>query len=269
MPRIRRSTDRPGSGWLAGPASGVLLLLSGLALAPALAPLLQENRDALATLSGPVARMLAPFETLPPADEQPMALVRAGLFERLAEGDRARLPTVEVLPGGTIRYRYRRRQGEPELTVPEIRALLRDPPRHTEERAAIRRLLAVLQRARVRLVLEAPRKRGAAAEWDHAARTVRIQPEVLARGTVDFAEVLNHEALHVAQSCASGGLRSPPRLLGLAAVPVDPHLAEQLEEPLYADAGPGERRLEREAYAHQRDLALGADLVATYCPLAA
>jgi hypothetical protein len=119
----------------------------------------------------------------------------------------------------------------------------------------------------VRLVLEPPRKAGAAAEWDHAARTLRIQPGVLEKGTVDFAQVLNHEAIHVAQSCSAGGLRARPKALGLS-TDLDPEMESHLKEPLYADAAAWETLLEREAYANQHYLDLGATLVRTHCPQA-
>ena len=169
-------------------------------------------------------------------------------------------------------------------------ALLADPPTYAAEQQAIQDLLVVLQQAGVRINLENPHKAGAAAEWDHALRTLRIKPSVVEEGSLEFARVLNHEALHVAQSCRGGDLAARPVALGLNRQ-LPPELAAQLPElvgpggtggtgggrsaegsgraslslSVYGDASPEERALEQEAYANQHRLELGAALVGRYC----
>jgi len=173
----------------------------------------------------------------------------AALLQQLATADRQWLPRVETLPSGAVRYHYRRRANEPKLSVAELRALIANPPSFGAERLAIGELLTVLAKAGVRLELSQPRKQGAAGEWDPAARTMRIQPRVVAKGSVEFARVLNHEAIHVAQSCSNRGLRSRPRPLGLPLALPD-HLTGVLNESVYSKASEQERQLEREAYAN-------------------
>jgi hypothetical protein len=202
----------------------------------------------------------------PPAQRpaQPQTLNETGLAAQLQAADRDWLPRAEQLDGGGIRYIYKRRAGEPELSIAEIRALIIDPPSHLAERRAISDLLELLRRSGVVVVLRQPIKTGAAAEWDPQQRSLRIRPDVPGRGSVEFARVLNHEAIHVAQSCAAGGLDAPPKLLGLPA-PLTPALQAQLQEPLYAEASATERALELEAYAHQDQLAVGLALVKLHC----
>ncbi len=198
----------------------------------------------------------------PPAGLSPG--LEATLLQQLAVADRQWLPRAETLPNGSIRYHYRRRAGEPRLSVAELRALIANPPSFGAERLAIGELLSVLVAAGVRLELTQPRKSGAAGEWDPAARTLRIQPRVVSKGSLEFARVLNHEAIHVAQSCRNRGLRSSPRLLGLPNQ-IPSHLSGVLNEPLYSTAPEGIRQLEREAYANQDRLTLGAQLVRRHC----
>ena len=188
----------------------------------------------------------------------------AALLQQLATADRQWLPRAETLASGAVRYHYRRRANEPKLSVAELRALIANPPSFGAERLAIGELLTVLAKAGVRLELSQPRKPGAAGEWDPAARTLRIQPRVVAKGSVEFARVLNHEAIHVAQSCSNRGLRSRPRPLGLPSALPD-HLAAVLNESVYSKASEQERQLEREAYANQSRLNLGAQLVRRHC----
>jgi hypothetical protein len=266
------------------PRSGLLLSLVGVALALAALPDLLDGMASQAVGTATLPRLLERFEPLPRPEQQPQALIAAGLLEQLAESDRAWVPSAEPLPDGGIRYLYKRRPGEPELTIPEIRALMAHPPRHEEERQAIVALLDILQQAGVALQLSEPFKSGAAAEWDHQVRTLRIRPDVVERGTLDFARVLNHEAIHVAQSCAGGGLRSRPVSLGIASTqsaprgipptggappggvpPVPAPLASPLADPLYAGASEREQAMEREAYAHQNRLGIGRALVAIHC----
>jgi hypothetical protein len=191
-------------------------------------------------------------------------LNETGLFSALEQADRDWLPKAEALADGAIRYRYKRPPGEPELSIAEIKALMANPPSTIAERQAITDLLGLLQRSGVSVALSEPIKVGAAAEWDPGQRTLRIRPDVPAQGSIEFARVLNHEAIHVAQSCASGGLDAPPKSLGIA-TPLTSALAAQLSEPLYAEASAAEKGMEREAYAHQDQLGVGLSLVKLHC----
>jgi len=141
---------------------------------------------------------------------------------------------------------------------------MRYPPRFEQERAAIGGLLTALRSRGVLVVLGPPRKAGAAGEWEPRAGLLRIRADVPGQGSRQFAKVLNHEAIHVAQSCRNRGLRSSPRLLGLPSQ-VPPHLSAVLKEPLYRTAPEDIRQLEREAYANQDRLGLGAELVRQHC----
>ncbi len=194
-------------------------------------------------------------------------LTSAGLPELLAQldaADQSWLPRAEPLGDGRIRYLYKRRLEDPPLSIAQIEELRRNPPSHQLERDAIASLLTNLERAGVQVVIGPPRKARAAGEWEPAARTLRIRPDVIEKGSVEFARVLNHEAIHVAQSCRHGGLGARPRLLGLSIV-LDPVSRRHLEDPVYARASPTEIRLEQEAYANQHRLTLGPTLLAKEC----
>lgn len=227
----------------------VLLLGAGAAALPLRPPSLVSSEEASHASAAPVDFSAA---------------AEADLLQQLAAADQQWLPRAETLASGAIRYHYRRRAGEPMLSVAELQTLMANPPSFGAERLAIGELLAVLTAAGVRLEMTQPRKSGAAGEWDPAARTMRIQPRVVSKGSLEFARVLNHEAIHVAQSCRNQGLRSSPRPLGLP-TQIPPHLSEILNEPLYRTAPERVRELEREAYANQERLTLGAQLVRRHC----
>ena len=247
----------PPAGFRRGVLGGWLVVI-GLASAalPLALPWLQQQ-DVRLPLAG----------LLPPAPAGLEGIDQGVLLHSLAEADATWTPRAEVMADGRITYHYKRRSGDPPLSIPEIRRLMADPPRFEAERQAISNLLQVLRLAGVRIQLQPPRKSGAAAEWDPRQRTIRVRPDVLESGSAEFAKVINHEAIHVAQSCRHGHVRAMPRPLGLADT-LSPRLEAVLQEALYQGAGPLERQLEREAYANQHRLGLGADLVSAHCPLA-
>ncbi len=190
------------------------------------------------------------------------------LLALLARADAAWTPRAEPLADGRTRYHYKRRSGDPQLSVAEIRSLIANPPSYGQERQAIGELLEVLGQVGVRIELSQPRKTGAAGEWDPLARSLRIRPDVARSGSVEFFQVLNHEAVHVAQSCSNGHLRATPRPVEVSEQ-VPAALAPVLNDPLYSQASAMERRLEREAYANQDQLGFGAQLVRRHCRSAA
>jgi len=262
-------------------ATGPVLTLTALALLLAALPdLLQVSafRPARWSTLASMGRAPAP----PPFDPalRPLALLEDGLLQRLADADQAWIPRAEPLPGGGTRYLYRRRVGEPELSLPQIRALIADPPSFEQERRSIVSLLTTLDKAGVAVGLIEPIKPGAAAEWDHQARTLRLRPDVPDQGSLQLARVLNHEAIHVAQSCAAGGVTATPRPLGLLAEPQSRRprpghgkhsdsstitATDQLQDPVYADLSPRERLMEEEAYSLQNRLDIGGKLVRLHC----
>ena len=206
--------------------------------------------------------------TLSPAPDPrlaPLALLRKGLFDQLKAADERWIPTSHPLADGGIRYEYRRRPGDPELSLEEIKALIDNPPSHAVEMDDIRTLLTDLQRVGVQITVAVPFKPGAAAEWDPTARTIRIEPSALNRGTVDFLRLLTHESIHVAQSCKTGQLRSSPGPLGL---PTDmpAELERTVSNAIATNTSSWELQLEREAYANQHRGELGTLLIRRYCP---
>jgi len=265
-PRCRRCGQRLVPVTLLPAGTAIALGVAAATLVLAAAPDLLRSVASLAVRYPLVPRLMERFDPPPDAHRRPQVLLQHGLLRRLAEGDARWTPRVEYLSDGGTRYFYRRRPGEQPLSLDQIRALIDLPPSFDNEREAVVELLRALQDVGVQLDLTKPHKQAAAAEWDAASRTLRVDPSVVNHGSLDFARVLNHEAIHVAQSCFGGGLRSSPKLLGLNNQ-LTPELAEQLDQPTYAEATPAERALEAEAYANQNRLGVGAALVGRHCPL--
>jgi hypothetical protein len=225
----------------------------------------------LAVISGVVAAAIAalsvghPFQAQPRPEDRPLrAIDDPGLMVLLDAADESWRPKAQPLPGGGTRYTYRQRQDDPPLTIDQIKLLIRYPPRFDRERSAIAALLAELRSRGVLLVLGPPHKVGAAGEWEPRAGILRIRPDVPSKGSEELAKVINHESIHVAQSCRNGGLRAPPRPLGLPLLST-PAIERFMGSPVYAGLNQTEKRLEREAYSNQQQLELGVSLVRSNC----
>jgi len=252
-PIVRRPPrqNHPSTSWA---GAGLLVLLSALALAAVSQPAKERLAQPAANTAAPAAR----------AVPLPRVAAEAQLLQSLAVADQQWRPRTQALPGGGTRYVYRKRAGDPDLSLAEIKALIAKPPSFERERQQISLLWRQLGALGVRLTLEQPRKPGAAGEWDPRQRTLRIKPTVVAKGSAEFARVLNHEAIHVAQSCSGGGIGARPRPLGLPEQ-LPPSLQTVLQQPTYAKSTAQERQLEREAYANQHQLDLGLTLLKIHC----
>ena len=105
------------------------LLLAGLALAPP-----ERRGETLGALEALPFQVSDTLFTRPPAPLRPgdvaLDAISAGdLMARLELADFDWQPQAEVLPDGGVRYRYRRREGDPKLSIEQIHALMVDPPR--------------------------------------------------------------------------------------------------------------------------------------------
>ncbi|MFN5464489.1 MAG: hypothetical protein ACK40D_11075 [Cyanobacteriota bacterium] len=189
------------------------------------------------------------------------------LIAQLQEADDQWQPRQEILPDGSTRYLYKRRTGEPDLSVSQLRQLIETPPTFHKERQDVLDLFSTLQAAGVKVHLSPTIKKGAAAEWDHRLGTLRIQPQMTNRGSVDFLELLSHEAIHVAQSCRGGSLKARPKPLGLTAADSS-KLRQRLNDPVYKNTSHWELTLEREAYGGQNNPDQVKQILQRECKLA-
>jgi hypothetical protein len=87
----------------------------------------------------------------------------------------------------------------------------------------------------------------AAGEWDPGRGELRIRPSIISMGSATLAEVLAHEAAHVAQSCRAGGINRKSEPMGIQVDPAKTY-QQQLNSILYK--GPiSDKAIELEAFS--------------------
>ena len=185
-------------------------------------------------------------------------------IEELNKADDIHRPKLKVNPLGEISYHYYRKQGEPPKSQKELDELIKNSRDFENVQQKIAQLLTLLADNHVLVVVGKPSLKGAAGEWDPTRQTIRISPESLSKGSEVVLKILNHEAVHVAQSCRNGGINYKPRPLGIELSP--PKIfKQQLNSDIYSQIGEQTRQLEREAYSYEYSSKAARYYLAKYC----
>ena len=95
-------------------------------------------------------------------------------------------------------------------------------------------------------------------------KIVEINTSSIDHGTKVFSEILNHEIIHIAQSCIGNNSFDQPRLLNIDKKVTKENLF-YLNNDIYKDLSPYRKKLELEAYSNQSNLKLGLSLLKKYC----
>tara|TARA_Y100001968_G_scaffold332616_1_gene391485 strand:- start:1415 stop:2140 length:726 start_codon:yes stop_codon:yes gene_type:complete len=186
------------------------------------------------------------------------------LLKSLARIDFSFIPKKVFKSDGKVSYFYKRREGQDELNQFELDQLISNPPDYSLEKKFINENIANLRNIGVHIFLAKPYIIGASAEWSYQEKTIRISPKVINNGSFTFARVLNHEMIHVAQSCKNGGLSKVPKLIGLTGNSTTKNIIN-LESFVYDGINKYNSKLEVEAYSNQDNLKLGPSLVYKFC----
>lgn len=103
---------------------------------------------------------------------------------------------------------------------------------------------------------------GASAEWDSSSRTMTISAETMNQGSGAVLQAMNHEAVHVAQSCNAGGVGSGGAALGIG---TSGEAALALQHEVYEGASEEEKQMEMEAYTLTNQAGAGIDAAVQHC----
>ena len=114
----------------------------------------------------------------------------------------------------------------------------------------------------IQVVVGDPSIDGASAEWDSSSRTMTISAETMQQGSDAVLQAMNHEAVHVAQSCKAGGVGAGGAALGIA---TSGEAAQAVQHETYAGISAEEQQMELEAYTLTNQAGAGVAAAVQHC----
>ena len=128
--------------------------------------------------------------------------------------------------------------------------------------ATIAGQVSTLESLGIEVVVGDPSINGASAEWDAASRTMTISSETMQQGSGAVLQAMNHEAVHVAQSCNAGGVGSAGAALGIG---TSGEAALALQHEVYEGVSEEEKQMELEAYTLTNQTGAGINAAVDHC----
>jgi len=186
------------------------------------------------------------------------------LIADLQAADEARRPIAITQNDGSIRYEYYKNDNEPTPSIEDLENQIKNPINYQQFYFEIRTILNELERAGVYSVLEIPGNLSVGGTWSPREKLVRINPDIIQKGSNIFHETLAHEAIHVAQSCRTGSTTSIPSRIGLV-IKYSISIDNSVYHPIYSSNQEEARLIEREAYSNSKEIGIASKLLKQYC----
>ena len=186
------------------------------------------------------------------------------LINKLENADNNLMPKYEPNPQGGGSYKYKKTNFSPELSISEIKEWINNPPNFNNEKNFIHEQINLLDNLDITVALVNFENNKIAAEWVYKKKFLKINIQSIKNGTKVFAKILNHEIIHIAQSCNGGKVSSEPIILGLE-INLNKEEKHFLGSKIYKNKSKKELNLEKEAYSHQKKLDFGTELIKKYC----
>ena len=122
--------------------------------------------------------------------------------------------------------------------------------------------VSTLESLGIEVVVGDPSIDGASAEWDAASRTMTISSATMQQGSSAVLQAINHEAVHIAQSCKAGGVGEAGIPLGIR---TSGEATQALQHDVYEDASETEKQMELEAYTLTNQAGAGINAAVKHC----
>ena len=128
--------------------------------------------------------------------------------------------------------------------------------------SSIARQVNTLESLGIQVVVGDPSIDGASAEWDSSSRTMTISTDTMQQGSDAVLQAMNHEAVHVAQSCKAGGVGAAGASLGIG---TSGEAAQAVQHETYAGISAEEQQMELEAYTLTNQAGAGVAAAVQHC----
>ena len=182
----------------------------------------------------------------------------------LKRADKRNSPKMITNPDSSKSIIYKKSNFQKELSQKELIYLIKNPRNFYQEQNFVEESLKFLNHLGISVFLLELNDEKGSAYWLPEKQIIRIDSRTLNAGTLTFAKILNHEMIHVAQSCKGGSIKSFPKLIGL-----NEKLNEEknylLSSKVYKNLPKSQISLEKEAYSYQDNLSAGKYLINKYC----
>ena len=182
----------------------------------------------------------------------------------LKKADKRNSPKMITNPDSSKSIIYKKSNFQKELSQKELIYLIKNPRNFYKEQNFVEESLKFLNSLGISVFLLELNNEKGSAYWLPEKQIIKIDSKTLNAGTLTFAKILNHEMIHVAQSCKGGSINSFPKLIGL-----NEKLNEEknylLSSEVYKNLPKSQIYLEKEAYSYQDNLSAGKYLINKYC----
>ena len=189
------------------------------------------------------------------------------LFVSLSKADYKFMPKKIYKSDGRIQYRYFKiNPNNLDLDTQELESRIENfNLLFSQEKKEIIKLIRKLNEIGVLVIVgDIKNLQGISGYWKPIYKSIVLDNSIIRKGTYFLHDVLAHEAIHVAQSCAAGSLTSNPKRIGL---PLDfsNKMNQDLSHEFYIKNSQEGLYIEQEAYSHSKDIGTAFNLLTQLC----
>ena len=182
----------------------------------------------------------------------------------LYKADKKLTPKLVLNNDGSSFYRYKRKPGEGEVSLEEIKKRIQlGSDFYKKDRENVMNLLKRINQLNINNKLDYIDS-GASGLWIPNREFIIIDYKVIDMGSSIFLEVLRHEVIHVAQSCFSGSRLKTPQRIGLP-LEYSKNLNINLDHNMYSKKSDEVINLEREAFTYSKEKDVAIKLLNDFC----
>jgi len=186
------------------------------------------------------------------------------LILELIEADRGLTPQLKYTNDGQSYYSYKKKPGEGDLSLSEIRKRIRLGSNfYEDERQNIKVLLKEINNLKIGNKLSNINS-GALGIWIPNRNLLVIDLKVIKMGSPIFLDVLRHESIHIAQSCFNNSKNNFPKRIGLP-LEFSKEINLNLSHNLYSQNSKDVILIEREAFSYSKIDGAAIKLLNKFC----
>ena len=182
----------------------------------------------------------------------------------LKKADKRNAPKMITNPDSSKSIIYKKSNFQKKLSQKELTYLIKNPRNFYQEQNFVEEALKFLNQLGISVFLSELNDKKVSAYWLPEKQIIKIDSKTLNAGSLTFAKILNHEMIHIAQSCKGGSINSFPKLIGLN-LKLNEEKTDLLSSEVYKNLPKYQISLEKEAYSYQDDLSAGKYLINKFC----